>query len=196
MNGLWRMPNVFQPRRFRTAARHYLAGRPAYAPRLIRHVARFTGLTRETGFWTWDAGRGCWLAHSRWWGPRWSRSTPNRRCCASPRRRLAAAGEHPVRARQFVRSVAGARAVSAGDDGAFVPVDGPRRDAASAGCDDRAGWARWRCSIAGTGTLRAWTGIAPYRALLHRYAADDRAHVKRQADAWVRTRSVPARFGV
>jgi hypothetical protein len=27
--------------------------------------------------------------------------------------------------------------------------------------------------------------IAPYRALVHRYAADDRAHVKRQADAWV-----------
>ena len=38
---------LFQPRRFRTAAEHYLAGRPAYAPRLIRHVTRFTGLTRE-----------------------------------------------------------------------------------------------------------------------------------------------------
>jgi SAM-dependent methyltransferase len=38
---------LFQPRRFRTAAPHYLAGRPAYAPRLIRHVARSTGLTRD-----------------------------------------------------------------------------------------------------------------------------------------------------
>ena len=37
----------FQPRRFRTAAQHYLAGRPAYAPRLIRHVADFTGLTPD-----------------------------------------------------------------------------------------------------------------------------------------------------
>jgi 2-polyprenyl-3-methyl-5-hydroxy-6-metoxy-1,4-benzoquinol methylase len=38
---------LFQPRRFRTAAPHYLTGRPAYAPRLIGHVARFTGLTRN-----------------------------------------------------------------------------------------------------------------------------------------------------
>ena len=37
-------PQLFQPRRFRTAASHYLAGRPPYAPRLIRHVARFIGL--------------------------------------------------------------------------------------------------------------------------------------------------------
>lgn len=34
-------------RRFRSAARYYLAGRPAYSPRLIRHVARMSGLTRE-----------------------------------------------------------------------------------------------------------------------------------------------------
>jgi SAM-dependent methyltransferase len=38
---------LFQPRRFRTAAQHYLSGRPAYAPRLIHHVARFTSLTRD-----------------------------------------------------------------------------------------------------------------------------------------------------
>jgi SAM-dependent methyltransferase len=37
-------PEPFQPRRFRTAAPHYLAGRPAYSPRLIRHVAWLTGL--------------------------------------------------------------------------------------------------------------------------------------------------------
>jgi SAM-dependent methyltransferase len=34
----------FQPRRFRSAALHYLVGRPAYAARLIRHVAEFIGL--------------------------------------------------------------------------------------------------------------------------------------------------------
>ncbi len=38
---------LFQPRRFRTAAQYYLSGRPAYAPRLIRHVARFTGLAPD-----------------------------------------------------------------------------------------------------------------------------------------------------
>lgn len=36
---------VFQPHRFRSSAAHYLAGRPAYAPRLTQLVARFTGLT-------------------------------------------------------------------------------------------------------------------------------------------------------
>lgn len=35
---------VFQPHRFRTAARHYLAGRPPYSPRLIGLVSRLTGL--------------------------------------------------------------------------------------------------------------------------------------------------------
>jgi trans-aconitate methyltransferase len=38
-------PAVFQPHRFRTAARHYLAGRPPYAPRLIRLVAELVGLS-------------------------------------------------------------------------------------------------------------------------------------------------------
>ena len=37
----------FQPHRFRTAAKHYLAGRPAYAPRLIERVARGVGLGAE-----------------------------------------------------------------------------------------------------------------------------------------------------
>jgi SAM-dependent methyltransferase len=35
---------VFQPHRFRTAARHYLVGRPPYAVRLIRLVTELTGL--------------------------------------------------------------------------------------------------------------------------------------------------------
>jgi ubiquinone/menaquinone biosynthesis C-methylase UbiE len=34
----------FNPRRFRTAAAHYLAGRPPYAPRLIERVAASSGL--------------------------------------------------------------------------------------------------------------------------------------------------------
>lgn len=36
---------LFEPHRFRSAARHYLAGRPPYASRLIQLVARLTGLT-------------------------------------------------------------------------------------------------------------------------------------------------------
>jgi SAM-dependent methyltransferase len=37
-------PIPFEPHRFETAAPHYLAGRPAYAPRLIERVATFCGL--------------------------------------------------------------------------------------------------------------------------------------------------------
>jgi ubiquinone/menaquinone biosynthesis C-methylase UbiE len=38
---------LFQPRRFRSVAQHYLAGRPAYSPRLIRHVAKFVALAPD-----------------------------------------------------------------------------------------------------------------------------------------------------
>jgi SAM-dependent methyltransferase len=38
-------PLPFQPDRFRTAAAHYLAGRPVYAPRLIARVAAQVGLS-------------------------------------------------------------------------------------------------------------------------------------------------------
>jgi SAM-dependent methyltransferase len=40
-------PEFSQSRRFRSAARYYLTGRPAYSPRLIQHVGRIAGLTRE-----------------------------------------------------------------------------------------------------------------------------------------------------
>jgi SAM-dependent methyltransferase len=36
---------TFEPRRFRSAAAHYQAGRPGYAPLLISRVARFCGLS-------------------------------------------------------------------------------------------------------------------------------------------------------
>ncbi len=41
------MSETFEPRRFRTAAAHYLAGRPPYSPRLIQRVAEMSGITRE-----------------------------------------------------------------------------------------------------------------------------------------------------
>jgi SAM-dependent methyltransferase len=39
--------SLFQPHRFRSAAAHYLAGRPPYPPRLIRLVAQHANLTRS-----------------------------------------------------------------------------------------------------------------------------------------------------
>jgi hypothetical protein len=40
-------PTSFESHRFRTAARHYLAGRPAYAPTLMRRVAELCGLRED-----------------------------------------------------------------------------------------------------------------------------------------------------
>jgi SAM-dependent methyltransferase len=40
-------PVPFQPRRFRTAAHHYLAGRPVYAPRAIGRVIMLCGVKPE-----------------------------------------------------------------------------------------------------------------------------------------------------
>ena len=40
-------PVPFQPRRFRTAAHHYLAGRPGYAPRAITRVIELCGVMPE-----------------------------------------------------------------------------------------------------------------------------------------------------
>ncbi len=40
-------PSSFESRRFRTAADHYLAGRPPYAPGLVRRVAECCGLREE-----------------------------------------------------------------------------------------------------------------------------------------------------
>ncbi|HKU99905.1 MAG TPA: class I SAM-dependent methyltransferase [Vineibacter sp.] len=39
-------PIPFEPHRFQSAAAHYLAGRPAYAPRLIERVAALCGLRK------------------------------------------------------------------------------------------------------------------------------------------------------
>jgi len=39
--------SAFEARRFRTAAAHYLSGRPAYSPRLISRVVQLCGLTRR-----------------------------------------------------------------------------------------------------------------------------------------------------
>jgi len=41
------MPERFETRRFRTAAAHYLAGRPPYSPRLIRRVVQLCGAARD-----------------------------------------------------------------------------------------------------------------------------------------------------
>ena len=118
---------LFQPRRFRTAAQHYLAGRPAYAPRLIRHVARFTGLAPEHRVLDLGCGPGMLAGAFAPLAGEVIAMDPEPEMLRIAEAEFGGSRAHPLRARQLVRSVAGARAVSPGDDGTFVPVDGPGR---------------------------------------------------------------------
>ena len=130
---------LFQPRRFRSAAQHYVAGRPAYAPpvdpprgAVHRPVAGRPGA--GPGLRAGDAGRR--IRPAGWRG---DRHGPGAGDVAHRRGGVQRGWAYQVHPRQLLRSVTGARAVSSCDDGAIVPMDGPGRDAASAGGDDRAG---------------------------------------------------------
>ena len=124
---------LFQPRRFRTAAQHYLAGRPAYSPRLIRHVARFTGMAREHRVLDLGCGPGMLAGAFARAGAEVVAMDPEPEMLRIAEAEFGGSRAHQLHSRQFFRSVTRARAVPAGDDGAFVSVDGPCRDAAPAG---------------------------------------------------------------
>ena len=130
---------VFQPHRFRTAARHYLAGRPAYAPRLIRLVAELLRLSERDRLLDLGCGPGVLAGAFAPLVGEVVAIDPEPEMLRDRGSDVWRRGEHPVCAGKFVRPVAGAWAVSAGDDGAVVPLDGPCRDPATAGWHDRTG---------------------------------------------------------
>ena len=59
----------FEPRRFQSAAPHYLAGRPGYAPRLVERVAQVCGLDGAGSLLDLGSGPGVLaMAFARWFG--------------------------------------------------------------------------------------------------------------------------------
>jgi SAM-dependent methyltransferase len=174
----------FQPHRFRSAAAHYLAGRPAYAPRLISHVARFTGLGSDERVLDLGCGPGqlagefaplagevlaidpepemLRIAEASFGGSgrvRFVRASSFDLSPALGWFRLVTMG----RSFQWMDRVETLRRLDAliVAGGAVALFNSEHRDAPGA---------EW---------------VAPYRALVRRYGEDDRTHVKRLAACWV-----------
>ena len=129
------------PAGFARRRAHYLAGRPPYAaPADPARGRAGRGWRRERPrCWTWAAGRGCWRARSLRWRREVVAMDPEPEMLRVARRALRGSAATSGSCGQFLRSGAVARAVSPGGDGAVVPLDGSRGDAAPAGCADRAG---------------------------------------------------------
>lgn len=174
----------FQPRRFRTAAPHYLAGRPPYAPRLIQHVARFTGLRPDHRVLDLGCGPGM-LAGA----------------FAPLAREVIAMDPEPEMLRIAEAEFGGAGRTSfvRGSSFDLSPALG-RFWLVTMGRSfqwmDRADTLRRLDALIEPGGAVAlfnsghrdapdseW--IAPYRELVRRYAADDGTHVKRGLGTWV-----------
>jgi SAM-dependent methyltransferase len=179
----------FQPRRFRSAAQHYLAGRPAYAPRLIQHVASFTGLAADHRLLDLGCGPGILagafaplagaviavdpepemlrIAEAEFGGTgriRFVRGSSFDLSPALGRFHLVTMG----RSFQWMDRVDTLRRLDAMIEpgGAVVLFNSGHRDA--------------------SGT--EW--IPAYRELVRRYAEDDRSHVRRQSGSWVGHESI------
>jgi len=171
--------------RFRSAARHYLAGRPDYAPRLISRVAQFTGLT--DGHRVLDLGCG-----------------PGLLAGAFARLAGEVIGIDPepemLRVAEAAFGATGARFV-AGSSAELSPALGGFRLVTmgrSFHWMDRADTLRRLDAMIDPGGAvalfasqhceevpdNAW--LADYRAVVRRYAVGDRTHVRHSTGNWVR----------
>jgi SAM-dependent methyltransferase len=174
---------LFQPRRFRSAAQHYLSGRPAYAPRLIRHVARFTGLAPAHRVLDLGCGPGVLAGAFAPLAGEVIATDPEPEMLRIAEAEFGAVGRisfvrgssfdlSPVLGRfhlvtmgrsfQWMDRVETLRRLDAMIEpaGAVVLFNSGHRDAPDT---------EW---------------LAAYRALVHRYAEDDQTHVKRRAGIW------------
>ena len=176
---------VFQPHRFRTAARHYLAGRPAYAPRLIRLVAELLRLSERDRLLDLGCGPGV-LAGA----------------FAPLVREVVAIDPEPEMLRIAEATYGGAANIRFVQGSSFdlSPALGPFRMVTmgrSFHWMDRAATLHLLDGMIepdGAVALfnshlcevpdNAW--YAGYRELLRRYAGDDAMHARRQAGTWVR----------
>jgi ubiquinone/menaquinone biosynthesis C-methylase UbiE len=174
-----------QERRFRSAARYYLSGRPAYSARLIRHVARITGLTRAHRVLDLGCGPGV-LAGA----------------FAGLAGEVVAMDPEPEMLRIAAAQFAGVGRISFVQGGSLdlSPALGSFRLVTmgrSFHWMDRAETLRRLDAIIEPGGAvalfdsthanvpeNAW--YEAYRAVVRRYAADDAAHVRRRSGTWVR----------
>ena len=175
---------LFQPRRFRTAAEHYLAGRPPYSPRLIRRVARFTGLVPDHRVLDLGCGPGMLAGALARMGADVVAMDPEPEMLRIAEAEFGGGGRISfVRGSSFDLSSALGRfrLVTMGRSFQWTDrVETLRR--LDAMIEPGGAVALFN---SGHREAPGMDWIAPYRALVHRYAADDRTHVKRQADAWV-----------
>jgi trans-aconitate methyltransferase len=177
-------PGFFQPRRFRSAAPHYLAGRPAYAPRLIRLVARFTDLAADDRVLDLGCGPGMLAGAFALLAGEVIAMDPEPEMLRIAAEEFSSAGRISfVRGSSFDLSPALGRfrVVTMGRSFQWM---------------DRAETLRRLDAMIEPGGAvalfnsehldvpdNAWN--ADYRALVRRYAADDRTHVKRGAGTWL-----------
>jgi SAM-dependent methyltransferase len=177
-------PSKIQPGRFRSAAPHYLAGRPAYAPRLIGLVARLTNLAADDRVLDLGCGPGM-LAGA--FAP-----LAGEVIAMDPEPEMLRIAEAEFGASGRISFVAGSSFDLSPALGRFRLVTMGR----SFQWMDRAETLRrldWMIEPDGVVALfnsrhlevpdNAWN--ADYRALVRRYAEDDRTHVKRGAGSWL-----------
>lgn len=180
---------VFQPHRFRSAARHYLAGRPAYSPRLIQLVATLTGLGSADSLLDLGCGPGI-LAGA--FAPR-----VNEVVAVDPEPEMLRIAEEKFGSAGNIRFVQGSSFDLSRSLGRFRVVTMGR----SFHWMDRAATLRVLDGMiepdgavalfdSETADLpeNAWTN--EYRALLRRYAEGDTGHSKRLGGTWVRHEGV------
>ncbi len=172
-------------RRFRTAARYYLAGRPPYAPRLIADVALLCGLSKAERVL--DLGCGP--------GPLAVALAPlaGEVVALDPEpAMLQAAVEHASRAGVAVRFIEGGSEDLGPHLGTFSMVTIGR---AFHWMDRARTLERLDARVAARGAVvlfadrhpevpdNAW--LKPYRELLEQYAADDAGRAERKAPGWL-----------
>jgi SAM-dependent methyltransferase len=176
---------IFQPRRFRSAAPHYLTGRPAYAPRLIRHVAQFIGLTREGRVLDLGCGPGMLAGAIAPLAGEAMAMDPEPEMLRIAEMEFAGSGRISfVRSSSLDLSPALGRFQLVTMGRSFHWMDRAetlrRLDAMIEPQGAVALFDSTHCEV----PENAWYG--EYRALVRRYAEDDQEHIRRAAGTWVR----------
>ncbi|MEJ0018587.1 MAG: class I SAM-dependent methyltransferase [Acetobacteraceae bacterium] len=180
---------AFQPHRFRAAARHYLSGRPAYAPRLIHMVARLTGLAPDARVLDLGCGPGVLSGAFAPLAGAVVAMDPEPEMLRIAEEAFAAAGHISfVRGSSYDLSSALGRFHLVTMGRSFHWMDRAETLRRLDGMVEPDGALALFDSDHLDVPANAWT--ADYRALLRRYASDDTTHARRRGGDWVRHEAV------